>query len=138
MTTDVIYENDGEGILYIHREVLEGAWLVERMRSHNLQIDFGKLRYQIVDLSQLDRLEMTTAQLREVAEIDRGIAHLKRPDFQLAIVLGSGTMYGIVRMWETYVDMSDNPAKIFYSMEKAREWLGQQNLEVKQVHVKVV
>lgn len=137
MTTEVFYENDGEGILYIHRDVLEGEWLVKNMKSHNHQIDFGKLRYQIVDVSQLDRLEMTTQQLRQVAEVDRGIAHLKRPDFQLAIIV-TDTMYGVVRMWETYVDMSDNNAKIFYTMQAAREWLGQREEEVKQTRVAIV
>ena len=138
MTTEVIYENDGEGIMYIHRDVLKGAWLVENMKSHNRQIYFGKLRYQIVDLSQLDRLEMTTEQLQQVAEVDRHIAPLKRPDFQLAIILGSDTMDGVVRMWETYVNMPDNNAKIFYSLTAAREWLGQSQLQVKQVKVAVV
>ena len=135
MTTEVIYENDGEGILYIHRDVLEGGWLLERMKMHNRQIDFGKLRYQIVDFSQLDRLEMTTDQLQQVAEVDRSIAHLKRPDFQLAIILASDPMYAIARMWETYVNMPDNNAKIFYTMQAAREWLGQNQSEVKQVKV---
>lgn len=138
MTTEVIYENDGEGIMYIHRDVLKGAWLVENMKLHNRQIDFGRLRYQIVDLSQLDRLEMTTEQLRQVAEVDRGIAHLKRPDFQLAILLGSDTMTGITRMWETYLNMPENNAKIFYNMGQVREWLGQRQSEVKQVKVAIV
>ena len=137
MTTEVIYENDGEGIMYIHRDVLDGAWLVENMKVHNREIDFGKLRYQIVDLSQLDRLEMTTEQLRQVAEVDRGIAHLKRPDFQLAIILTDST-YGVARMWETYVNMPENNAKIFYSLGAAREWLGQSQSDVKQVKVAVV
>lgn len=135
MTTEVIYENDGEGILYIHREVLEGAWLTKSMRDHNRVIDFDKLRYQIVDLRDLDRLEMSTEDLREVAEIDRSIAPRKRPDFQLAIILSSDCMYAIARMWETYVADPDNNAQIFYSMEKAREWLGQARQEIKQVRV---
>ncbi len=138
MTTDVIYENDGEGILYIHRGILNGAWLVEKMKMHNRQIDFGKLRYQIVDLSRLDRLEMTTDQLKQVAEVDRDIASKKRPDFQLAIHLGSDTMEGVTRMWEIYVNMPENTAKIFYDMEEAREWLGQDGLEVRQVKVAIV
>jgi len=137
VTTEVIYENDGEGIMYIHRDVLEGAWLVENMKRHNRQIDFGKLRYQIVDCSQLDRLEMTTEQLKQIAEIDRGIAHLKRPDFQLAIIVPD-TMTGVIRMWETYVNMPENNAKIFYNLGEAREWLGQQSSEVKQVVVAVI
>lgn len=138
MTTEVIYENDGEGIRYIHRDVLKGEWLVENMKRHNRQIDFGKLRYQIVDLSQLERLEMTTEQLQQVAEVDRGIAEFKRPDFQLAILLGSDTIVGVTRMWEAYVDMPDSNAKIFYSMEETREWLGQEESQVKQVKVAVV
>lgn len=134
MTTDVIYENDGEGIMYIHRDVLEGSWLVENMKAHNQHIDFSKLRYQIVDLSQLDRLEMTTDQLKQVAEVDRDIAHLKRSDFQLAIILTDHTV-GVARMWETYVNMPENNAKIFYKMKEAREWLGQQDSDVKQMKV---
>ncbi|GAB1262168.1 hypothetical protein [Aurantivibrio plasticivorans] len=135
MTTEVIYENDGEGIYYIHRDVLQGAWLVEKMKLHNRQIDFRKLRYQIVDFRHLDRLELTTEQLQQVADIDRSIAHLKRPDFQLAIILASDSMSGITHMWEVYVNMPENNAKFFYSLEEAREWLGQKQSEVKQVKV---
>lgn len=123
MAIEVIYENGGEGIVYIHRGTLEGSRLVRDMRMHNEQIDFSILRYQIVDFRELMRVEMTTEHLRQVAEIDCEIAPRKRSDYQLAIIISSDPMYAIAKMWENYVNDPSINAKIFHQMEPARRWL---------------
>jgi len=123
MGVEVIYENDGEGIVYVHSGTLEGEAIVERSRLHYESLDYNKLRYQIVDFRGLERVEMTTEQLRELARIDSESTKKKRPDHKLAGVLDSDSMQAILKLWEVYLDNPAINVKIFWSMEAARKWI---------------
>lgn len=130
MGVKITYENDGEGIVYVHSGTLDGAATVERARLHYESVDYVKLRYQIVDFRGLDRVEMTTEQLRELADIDRESTKKKRPDHKFAGVVSSDSMHAILKLWEVYLSDPAVNAKIFYSMDEAREWINESEATV--------
>ena len=123
MSVSGTIEADGEGIVYTHTGTVSGDELPDRTREHYQTFDTSKLRYQIMDFRGVDRIEMSSDELRETARLFCNSAKQRRPDHKFAIVISNDPMFAIMKLWEAYLEDPDVHGKIFYSMEEARSWI---------------
>jgi hypothetical protein len=87
----------------------------------------GGLRYAIVDFSQAESLNLPTADLLSLAEIDRQYL-LRNPPFALAIIAPQGVAFGAARTFERFMEGSPLKSTVVQTRQQALGWL--RNLEV--------
>jgi hypothetical protein len=123
MSVSGVIEENGEGIVYVHSGTMSGKELPQKTREHYQNFDTTKLRYQIMDFRAVDRIEMSSKEIRETARLFCKASKSRRPDHKFAIVISNDPMFAVMKLWETYLDAPDVHGKIFYSMEEARAWI---------------
>lgn len=82
--------------------------------------NFNPVFNQIVDLRSVTGFDMTTEHARVLARRRIFSFASKR-----AFVVSRPAEFGMVRMWETFTELSDNPSQIqiFYDLSLALKWL---------------
>ena len=131
MSVSAVIEADGEGIVYTHADTMSGKELSKRTREHYQDFDTTKLRYQIMDFRAVDRIEMSSVEIRDTAKLFCEAAKSRRSDHKFAIVISNDPMFAVMKLWETYLDDPDVHGKIFYNMEEARAWIEKDDLSDK-------
>ena len=112
-----------EGVVYVHSGTLSGKELPKQTRNHYQTFDVSSLRYQIMDFRSIDRIEMTSNEIKETAKLFCEASKTNRPDHQFAIVISNDPMFAVMKLWETYLEDPNIHGKIFYNMEEARSWI---------------
>lgn len=125
MSVTSTLENGGEGILYIHSGIVSGDELTDKTRDHYARFDTERLRYQIMDFSAVDRIEIGTDQMKETARMFCEKLKTRRADHKFAIVISNDPMMAVLKMWSNYFIDPEVHGKIFDSMDKAREWINE-------------
>jgi len=120
-----VLEANGEGIVYVHSGTLSGKQLPQRTREHYATFDTSNLRYQIMDFRAIDRIEMSSVEIRETARLFCEAAKSRRADHKFAIVISNDPMFAVMKLWETYLDDHTVHGKIFYNIEEARSWIAE-------------
>ena len=80
---------------------------------------------QLVDVSQVERLELTTEQAKIIAA--RGIFH---PTSRRAVIAKDPSVFGTARMMDAHhsVATGRNYVRVFYDRDAALKWLGIESL----------
>ena len=78
------------------------------------------------DLTEADILELSTDDVKEIAQRTRKIASDARQGGKSALVFNNTFHFGMGRMFEAYSELADMPFEFraFQSFDDAREWLG--------------
>ncbi|MCP4710660.1 MAG: hypothetical protein GY869_18705 [Planctomycetes bacterium] len=84
---------------------------------------FDNLAYQMVDLSQAERLELTEAQVKKIAYLDKAAAR-SNPNIQVALVSKMDLIKELLEMYARYSEESPWEIDIFETLAEARKWLG--------------
>lgn len=126
----VAFEDNGRGLVFTVQGVASGDYLLERSRQAYSPESVGELRYQIVDLRDLVRLDMSTAQMQELAELDRRLAQqlAAGAPLRVALVVSHELTEGLARIYCAYANSAELEARIFSELETARAW-ARQSLE---------
>jgi len=122
MALDVEIEQGGLGVLFVYRDVLEGAKAIAASKALYTPENLQKMHYQIADLRAVSRIELTTEQIRQLAEADRAAAR-QGNGFLIASVVDHDLQAGISRFYRTYAKDDAIEAAIFKTMPNARQWL---------------
>lgn len=80
--------------------------------------------YQLVDLSAIDRVELSNNEIERLAQQDQ-LAFKVNPDMRIAIVGTKDLTYGLSRVWEVFACelYSQQVCEVFRDLEAAREWV---------------
>lgn len=122
--SELTFEDDGRGMVFTARGVVAGEHLVDRHREIYSPEVVQQLHYQIIDLRELERLDMTTEQMREIAIFDRKAAEQstsERP-MRVALVAAHDLTEALARIYCAYADSAHLEARVFADPETAREW----------------
>jgi hypothetical protein len=121
MPVEVTRLEDG-GLLIRGRGVVTGAELIEaNTEIYSSPETTASVRYQLVDLSDVERGVADPAEIQQLAEQDQSAAALN-PTMVIAIVGSGDVPYGLARMWEAYV-AERFPTRVFRRREEAEAWL---------------
>lgn len=111
-----------EGVRYAY----SGKTTDEDLRSSREEVysnpAFAKLRYQIVDATNVDNLLITAECMQELAATDVRVGH-QNPDLRVCIVAPRDVLYGMARMYGSLADDSPWALGIFETLEEARAWV---------------
>lgn len=123
MAIDYRYTDDGRGMIFTGRGVVDREQF-DRLDT-NTAIHDVKLLYMISDLRGVDSMDLSTGEIRGIAEADLRKEAYKR-DIVLAIVGESDIVYGLARMYQAFVDEASWKVKVFRDLEAAKAWINEQ------------
>lgn len=124
MGLDVRLEMDGQGVLFTFCEVLRGEEIYAASEALYTPESLSRLRYQLVDLTQVSRIEISTDQIQALAALDCQAAE-QAGGFLVASVVGHDLQESISQFYRAYISHPDIEAKIFRTLHAARFWLQQ-------------
>jgi hypothetical protein len=78
--------------------------------------------YQIVDLTAVTRIVMSTDDIRRIADQDRS-AVKSFGRITIAVVADKDLDFGMSRMWEAYAESPGIETGVFRNMSDARDWI---------------
>lgn len=81
-----------------------------------------RITFGFVDFEAVTRLQLDTADLRRLVEIDLQLAALV-PDAVVAIAAPKDHMYGLARMWEVLAEETGWKTGVFRSSREACLWV---------------
>src|SRR5690606_25614412 len=109
------------GLIFVAEGVLSGEALIrETERAHGAH---AGLRYQIIDLRQVERMDITAEQIQRIAEADREAAE-RGPGAKVAIVANHDLTIGLSRIYLIHARSDKLESRIFCSLDEARSWIG--------------
>lgn len=117
------FEQDGLGVVVEGSGVLAGEELIAMNEYIYAPERLDRLRYQIVDLTRIERSEVTDAQRRHCAEQDR-LAAMRNPAMRIVIVCSTDLQFGLARMWEAYASGPLLKSFVCRTVPEARDWIG--------------
>lgn len=124
MPIELQYRDRGAGVVFICIGVVTASdfdqanqeiYSAERVRT---------LRYQLIDFSDAERIEISADDTRRHAEMDR-LAAERNPEIAIAIVGLSDVTFGISRMWQALTDEAKLQSRVFRSNREAARWLAE-------------
>jgi len=117
---------EGEGGLIIHwHGAVEGEEVIRSCRERYSLFERGQsLRYIITDYSAVSHFDMTSEDVRTIAEISRQASKCNRKLFGVA-VMPVDIAFGIARMWQGYVSDEETGwcTRVVKTRKEAEGWL---------------
>ena len=99
----------------------------------NLQIygdaRFDDLKYQIVDLLDIDAIDAEPSHIKKVAYLDVAAARTN-PGIKVAVVTERDTLKEWAQMYAEYSDASPWETMVFGNVEEARAWVAEETSQM--------
>ncbi|MBT1070166.1 hypothetical protein [Pelotalea chapellei] len=100
----------------------------EILESHDLATHYllnGEgVRYIIADYSAVERIETSAEMVRTIALKDKEIS-AQVPYIYAAVIASNDAVFGLIRMWQTYVEQAGLVVAIFRTRAEGEIWLNQ-------------
>ncbi len=81
--------------------------------------------YQICDYRGVETVDVSTDDIRTLAERDKRAARIN-PNIIIAVVVGDELALGLTRMWQGLTSSAPFINSIFHSMDEAERWVAEQ------------
>ena len=125
MPIHIKYINDGVGVEFIGSGVVQGADIIAANKEIYSHENFFKQRYQIIDRTKCTKYQVSTEEIRIIAEQDKAAAKIN-PNIIIALISKTDLQYGISRMYQAYVGDSGFITGIFRDRKSAEVWISEQ------------
>ena len=122
MAFEIRYINGGEGIECLISGRAHTRELVKINEEIYSDPHLTRQKYQIVDLTDLESVEVNDRDIIQIAEMDKAAAKAN-PDIVIAVVAPGDLEYGLSRIWRALVDDSGFETRIFRDRESADRWI---------------
>lgn len=116
------FENEGKGLIFVAEGVLSGEQLIRQTEKTYQATECEQLCYQIIDLRQVERMDITAEQIKQVAQLDCQAAENGRLT-RIALVADHDLTIGLSRIYSAYAQSACLQTRVFRSEEEARAWL---------------
>lgn len=123
MPYETHYVDSGKGVHKIGSGVVTSAEIIHGAIQEAADEERArKLKYGLVDFSQITELQVTTTMIRQIVEINRKLATFT-PGVFVALVAPSPLAYGMSRLWLTFSEDLGWKAQVFRHRPDAIVWL---------------
>lgn len=122
MAFEVKFIDGGEGLVFIASGVAHASELIAINREIYSEAYLMKQRYQLVDLTGAESIEVDERDIRQLADMDKEAAAIN-PEIKIAVVAPGDLEYGLARMWLAHVDEGELESRVFRSREEADRWI---------------
>ncbi len=120
MDHEVIWE--GKGIYWKYKGTLTGGDLLQTNMDIYGDPRFDKLRYQIVDMLEVEVFDVATESMEEITIMDIG-ASQTNSNLIVAVVATQAQGKHLVEIYETVSDAPPWETELFETVEEARGWI---------------
>jgi len=112
-----------DGVIHLGTGVVEGAEIIAAaVEEHRIDDRARRLKFGLVDLTDVTDLRVTSEQVRRVAEENLMLSKLA-PGAVVAVVAPSDLMFGMARMWQAFASRTEWQIQIVRSRAAATAWL---------------
>ena len=122
MPLEIKYVEGGTGVEFISSGVLTGTEIINANKQVYDSDNFNKQRYQLIDRTGCKKYQVSSEEMRTIAEQDRAAAETN-PHILVALVAKSALQFGMSRMYEIFVSECGFLTAIFPDRESAMEWI---------------
>jgi len=122
MPLSVEFEQDGLGVLVTPTGEMDTARFAQQNTGFYTSEILEKLRYQIVDLREVENVDIDLVSIQKLAETDKAVAQII-PGLKIAIVVNAGVMEGIAQIYQRYAKQDNLKTQVFHSLPAARAWV---------------
>jgi head-tail adaptor len=112
------------GVVWTFRGNVTGDEILRANREISRDARFQRLTYQIVDLTAVERFDVTEDDMARIAVHDRAVARSK-PSVRVAIAAADEIIKDLSAFYDAAMVGTPWGQRIFDSMREAREWLTQ-------------
>ena len=122
MPIELTYTEDN-GIILKGRGVITGTEITEANKKIYATPELIKnIAYQIGDFTEIEGLDISSDYVRKLAEEDKRAAQIN-PKILMAVVGEKDLIYGLLRMWQAYVDDPPFESELFRNIKDAEDWI---------------
>ena len=126
MPVSVASMQEGAGLLFICTgNVTANEMLDAKARLLETPARLRECRFAIVDLGLASSLQLSTDEVRRIADRDRELAAFTRPGLPVAVLAPNDLAYGLARMWDVFVENTGWETVIFRAREEGEAWVRQ-------------
>jgi hypothetical protein len=125
MTIHINHIDNGVGIEIVASGIVTGEEIIEAHKEIYNETNLKNQKYQIIDRSHCKEYKVSSADVQQIAEIDKA-ASKSNPDIIIALISPTDIQFGMSRMWQTYVEESRFLSKVFRDSKSADEWIKKQ------------
>lgn len=125
MPLSISMTDDGGLLIEAHGTITDADLQVGNDALYNDVALTKRLRYQLMDVSGAERIDISSEQLARAGEADRKALAIN-PHMRIAVVVSRDVAYGIARIWRAYADMHADQSdsfRIFKSRKEAHDWI---------------
>ena len=111
------------GVEWIYHGTVTGKEIIQSNEEIYGDPRFDDLRYQLVDLTQVERFEVSDKEMRQMAYLDAAAARTN-PRIRLAVIATGESGRSV---FDAYAKNIKNPVwkhELFSSRKNAEDWLG--------------
>ncbi len=125
MPHTIAFENDGSGVRLGFSGHVRGEEILEATRAMYAADRAHRLRYQIVDFLQVEKMQIGEEQLRTIALLDQAAAR-DSPDQVVALVGTDLIFAGAEKRYAIYAEVwAGFESQLFGTLAEARAWIAQ-------------
>lgn len=125
MTIKINHIDDGVGIEIIATGCVTGDEIIAAHQEIYSPGNLKKQRYQIIDRTDCKEYQVSSEDIKKIAEIDKAASNTN-PDIIIVIIASTDLQFGVSRMWQVYVEDSTFETEIFRDRITAENWLKEQ------------
>ena len=123
MAIQVSLTPDGIGVLFESSGVLTAQDLIGAHERLHVETRHNPgIRYLLVDHSAAPQEQIDSATLEELAQRASDVLEVVQEGI-VAIVAPNDVLFGLSRMWESYVERTDLTTRVMRTRTEAAEWL---------------
>jgi|TARA_B100001964_G_scaffold84430_1_gene95275 hypothetical protein len=117
------YVDDGLGVIYMGKGILTGEEIIQADQKQLSNLDMlKKKKYFLGDFSTVDEAKIITEEIIMIAELDEKMESIAGTNL-VVIVASKNILFGLSRMWETFVDKLDWQTYVCRTRVEAEAWL---------------
>ena len=122
MTIELRYRDNGKGVLFVCTGVVTASEIAEANKEIYSDERLQTLRYQLIDYSGVERIDLSSDEIRTLAAMDSSASE-RNPEFLIAVVSPSDLSYGITRVWQAIIDEAELENSVFRTIAEAELWI---------------
>ncbi|MBL4623266.1 MAG: hypothetical protein JKY89_12800 [Immundisolibacteraceae bacterium] len=122
MPIQLKWPNHGHGVEFIGTGIVTGTECIETNQIVVSDPRLAELAYQIVDLSGVEKFDVTVAETRTLAEMDEQATDIVK-GVRVAMVCPDDLVFGMSRVYAGH-SSADWQTRVFRTRTEAEVWLG--------------
>ena len=122
MPIEIHYTDDNIGVIFCAVGEVTGKDIIESEKEIFQSKDFVNLKYWIVDRSRCTKYEVSSDEVKLIAQIDNEAAKIN-PNLLMVLISETDLQQGMSRMYQAYIDEAGFKTMVLRDRETAKEWI---------------